>query len=646
MSAICGIVGLNGEVISNEICDAMMSALNKFQAQYSNTIHKQHVFLGCRHTSFTPESINEKLPFRDSESGLLITADAIIDNRFEILNSLDVPCNYWNQTTDSEIILLAYKKWGENCLNYLIGDYAFAIYNENNQELFCVRDPIGKRTLYYCCTAGFFAFSTTIEPLLKTLDEKIELNEEWIVRLLTFRDINHDISCEQTVYNNIMQLLPAQKMVIRREGIRKKTQYWTPLNASIVRYKTDAEYEEAFYSIFSEAVNCRLRTNKSIGVMVSGGLDSASVASVAASKLQMQNKKLYAYCSIPFDGYIDYLDKHRIANESAYVNSLTEKYSNIVVNFVKSSDKNSITDVNNLINILEQPYYIIENFFWINEIASNAVRDNCSIMLTGQSGNATISFGTMPAFLLTMFRKGKWVRLYREIEHFSKLVNVKSEYILKNFILNYLLNNFINYYRTLKYKPQRINELVLLNPYLIDKYELGKIISKVNDNSKECNSFHKSRIILSKPNLFCQTGLLDTKLSLNYGLQFRDPTSDKRIYEFCFGIPDEQFVKNGQDRSLVRRGLEGILPDKIRFNFTKRGYQSADWVQRLKPVWKNFRQEISELVKTDMMQHYIDIKTIEDFLNKIGDVPTEKNMREIRGLVICYILYKFLRNIK
>src|SRR5690606_32771619 len=113
----------------------------------------------------TPESIGELNPFYDSERQLVITADAIIDNRSELFQLLQIQQERRLDITDAELILLSYSKWGEDSPKYLIGDFAYIIWDERDQKLFAARDFSGSRTLYYHWNGVRLAMCTTLNPL-------------------------------------------------------------------------------------------------------------------------------------------------------------------------------------------------------------------------------------------------------------------------------------------------------------------------------------------------------------------------------------------------------------------------------------------------------------------------------------------------
>lgn len=134
MSAIAGILHFNNEPVNPKAGMNMMQTLSRYPADAVQTWQNQQIFLGCHAQWITPESIREQLPFYDYEKQLVITSDAIIDNRTELFERLQVHHALRKEMPDSQIILLSYEKWGEDCAKYLVGDFAFMIWDEKNES--------------------------------------------------------------------------------------------------------------------------------------------------------------------------------------------------------------------------------------------------------------------------------------------------------------------------------------------------------------------------------------------------------------------------------------------------------------------------------------------------------------------------------
>ena len=164
MSSIFGILNFDHKNVTDEI-QLMKASLHQWASDTSNVWIEESSGLGNILLLNTPESIHEKLPYYNEISDLCITADARIDNKDDLYRNLDIKPSQ-QIIPDSELILLAYQKYGERCTEYLIGDFAFAIWDGKKQALFCARDQMGVKPFFYYCNEQFFAFATEKKGLL------------------------------------------------------------------------------------------------------------------------------------------------------------------------------------------------------------------------------------------------------------------------------------------------------------------------------------------------------------------------------------------------------------------------------------------------------------------------------------------------
>ena len=188
-----------------------------------------------------------------------ITANARIDARDERL-------------TDAELILHAYEKWGDDCVKHLLGDFAFAIWDDRRKRLFCARDHFGVKPFFYTHIGDKFNFSST----LNELKVSTTLNEIAIGDYLLF-GVNQDQST--TVFKDIQRLPPGHILIVENNQI-KIQRYWTPSLPALIRFRDPDQYVERFLELLSLAVRDRLRTDR-VAVSMSGGLDSTSLAAIA-----------------------------------------------------------------------------------------------------------------------------------------------------------------------------------------------------------------------------------------------------------------------------------------------------------------------------------------------------------------------------
>ncbi len=284
MSVICGIYYCDGRPAAPETGAALLREFGVYHADYTGTWHGGSVFFGCHTQHVTPESVEGILPYRDELHGLTITADIIIDNRAELCDRLCIETTLRDSLPDSRLILLAYQKWDSDCPKYILGDYAFVIWDEKRQQMFCAVDPTGTRAFYYYLSGGFFAFSTLLRPLFILPEVVKKYSETWIADFLAIPTVMHQLDPELTLYEHVYLLPAGHTMTVGTGGARKQV-YWQAQRQPELKLSSDAEYEDAFREVLGEAVRCRLRSTRRVGVMMSGGLDSTAVACLAAREL-------------------------------------------------------------------------------------------------------------------------------------------------------------------------------------------------------------------------------------------------------------------------------------------------------------------------------------------------------------------------
>lgn len=642
MSAICGVY-YNNVAGGFAEAEAMFNELGKHKFDASHSWQKENVFLGCHLLQIVPESYNEILPCCDPESSLVITADAIIDNRDELFKLLGIPKQAQNMA-DSLLILAAFKKWGVKCLEQLAGDFAFAIWDEKKQELFCARDQVGKRTFYYYHSHGTFAFCTLMKPLFNLSVIKKQLNDVYVADFLALPAVTGEVDPTITIYKDIYPLPPAHAMLINAEG-KKQWQYWCVEQNNPIRYSSDAEYEEAFREVYTEAVRCRLRSIKPVGVYLSGGLDSSSVAAIAA-KLNHKNEKIYGFTQVPMKGYVNWLPQRQIADESQYVKALAEFCGGIEANFVASEGISPFNEIDSKIRTLEQPYKTFENSYWMNEILRRAAAMGIGVMLDGQSGNATVSWGSWDAYTRYLLKSLRLKEYYKEKRMQSERRKGQVLRMILSDLYQYLPRRFRRYRYEAKGGENYFYTLSPINPAFMQAMQVEKRFARLGIDPlflDKADSFVQ-RTKLLRPAGFSHLGAMETKAALDLGIVRRDPTRDKRLIEFCMNIPENQWVRGGNERCLIRRAMRGYLPDMIRLNTTVRGKQAADCMQRIAPQWEQITAEVAAIGKSELERKYLDINKIKNCLNENRGLDSSNgNNAAVRLMIRALIFTRFLR---
>jgi len=641
MSAIAGIIQRTNQPLNKNDLHNFNQLMNKYKVNKSSMWKTERVYLSCHMHWITPESVQEELPFYDKEAGLVITADAIIDNRDELFDVIGIDTFKRENMSDSQLILQAFKKWGKNAPSHLIGDFSFMIWDERNRELFGARDLLGTRNLYYSEEADNFAFCTAIAPLLELCGRKRELNEVWLSEFLAIPSFIETIDPHQTVYNKVLQLPPGHSICLSESGGGIVSSYGSLIPSGTLHLKNSDDYLEAFQEVFHAAINSRLRSMRPISATLSGGLDSSSIVSVAAKSLLERGERLRTYSMIPVKGFEDWTSKSEIADESEYIQATVDYVGNINSKFLSSPGKSPLSEIDEMLAILEMPYKNFENTFRIKEVYEKASEDGAGILLTGAKGNFTISWGSAIEYYSLLFKKMRWLSFYQELNLFSKQAGVGRKRLLS----------------TIKRHAFPSGDMVSLQgksdvPSLIspDFAKRMNVMDRLQNENVGINHY-RNDVLKERQNYFQDLGALNlqgtfaSKMSLHHGVWERDPTSDARLVRFCLSLPFQQFVYGGIGRSLIRRSTKGELPDKVRLNQRIRGIQGVDWVQRMIPQWKSFLIELHQMCKDSSMNDYMDTSSIQIAIEKVGKSPSPDQVGDpnIKYLMRSLIMYRFLK---
>ncbi|MFD0829862.1 lasso peptide isopeptide bond-forming cyclase [Neobacillus sp. M.A.Huq-85] len=643
MSAIAGIFHFNDEPINLEHGRRMMKELEKYPADDVQIWHSDKVFLGCHAQWITPESIGEKLPYYDEERKLAITADAIIDNREELFEKLQIKKSKQKAITDSELILLSYDKWGEDSPKYLVGDFAFVLWDEREQKIFGARDPSGYRTLYYFRNHSRFTFCTTIEPLMSLPYIEKKLNENYFAEFLAIAGMFDTVDAHMTPFKNIEQIPPFHTVSIV-EGAINLIRYGTFTPKEKLKLKSDEEYVEAFQEVFQKAVNCRLRTFREIGSQLSGGLDSGAIVGFAAKELQKENKTLHTFSYIPPKDFVDFTHKQLMPDERPFIKKTVEYVGGISDHYYDFEGRSSYTEIDEYLEVMEMPYKFAENSFWLRGIFEKAHEKGVGILLNGDKGNSTISWGSALDFYAILLKRFKWLRLFQEIQLYSMKTGGARFRLLPDIVRSGFpfLNKMVQ-------KGKEVKFPILINSEFAERMAVFTKLKEygIDDtgNLSTQNIFEQRRTVFEDIAAWNSGSTFNAKLSLRYKLWKRDPTNDIRVTHYCFSLPEDQFVHNGLDRALIRRSTENILPDQIRLNQRIRGIQGADWLHRMNPNWNMLLEEVKEILKDSYVLEFLNEKVIRSALVKSENGLRIESMADpdYRILMRTVIVYRLIK---
>lgn len=254
---------------------------------------------------------------------LWLKANARIDGREELIQKLKLTVK--ESLSDDELILHAYEAWGEDCVEHLIGDFSFAIWDGRLQRLFCARDHFGVKPFFYTHVSDHFNFSSSLNALRLDPCVSDTLNEIAIGDYLLF-GVNQDHST--TIFKDIQRLPPGHTLTVANNTITIR-RYWAPSIPVEVRFRDSESYVERFSELLARAVADRLRTDR-VAISMSGGLDSTSLAAIASE----HGATVHAF-SVVYDSLIP--------DQERYYSMAAAEYLNIPITHV-SADRYSLFD--------------------------------------------------------------------------------------------------------------------------------------------------------------------------------------------------------------------------------------------------------------------------------------------------------------
>ena len=597
MSAITGIFYRNGRSVDPELIRKMNNKLSHRGPDGSSTWCEGSVAFGHQMLFTTAESLHEKLPFEDEESGLVITADARIDNRKELSELLELEDT--EEVSDSLFIIKAYEKWGENCPDKLLGDFAFAIWDKNNEKLFCARDHMGVKPFYYYLSDDAFFFATEMKALFTIKEVPYKLNEMGLAFYLMM--IEDDKS---TFYEDIFSFAPAHFLTIDHTGHELK-KYWEIDAESEIILNSEKEYITAFREIFFEAVKCRLRSVFPIGFELSGGLDSSSIVSVAKkilSKDKKSNLNIKTF-SIVYDDFPQ-------SDERYYINSI-----------INTGGIESILIFGDLISPLEQ----IETILWYQEqpfftpfistkwnVYKKMRENDVRINLGGTGGDNVISYGTN--YLQELAITFKWKKLVKELKGYANRANINFINLFFSKVFFPLIPDCIKYLKPF-YNNRKPN-ISVLNKDFANKVKAKKYLNDIYwKPRKGVHTAKKLHYILLNSFTDLHVIEIENKSSSAFSIESRFPFLDKRLIEFCYAIPTEMKFKFGWSRYILRVSMERILPQKNQWRPYKAG---VDPVYDKNLLFEKKRLEHIICSDNDIIKDFIDLEMLQDTYKKFS----------------------------
>jgi asparagine synthase (glutamine-hydrolysing) len=557
------------------------------------------IALGINSSINLPEDIFDAQPIWSQDRSACMVSDVRLDNRAELAGKLDLrdPPGL----SDSAFLMAAWLRWGTSCFDHILGAFAFAVWMPQRQEIFAARDHTGEQPLFYHRGKNLFALASMPKGLLALPSVSSAMRESYLADWIGA--LKPDPS--STFYQEVDRVLPGHFIRVTRDSFESR-RYWHPTDAKPTRYKRDQDYAEALVELLDRATEARLRSTRPVGSFLSAGLDSSSITASAARLLAAEGKSLTSFTSVPRPGFDGKSDRWHLPHEAEGAAEVARLYPNIEHRTVDSCGYDLLTTTNAWTDAMDQPVLNVVNTLWYTAILDQARQSGIGVMLDGTTGNVTISYNSWN-ILNQFLRRGQWIRLLRT----AHALNRRGAITWRG-SARCATRSLIPMGLTRALVPKKNLEGVydfLANPQWIKRFHLKERIF---------NSIYTPprSLVEEHTNLFdgYDIGPIRAGAQALTGVEVRDPASDKRIYEFCFSIPREQYIAGGDSRSLIRRAMQGRLPQSTLNRYT-RGLQGADWYIPMTESLPAMRDEILRLKESPAAAEALDLPAMQKLLD-------------------------------
>ncbi|MDS1030606.1 asparagine synthase (glutamine-hydrolyzing) [Bacillota bacterium LX-D] len=524
---MCGIAGWINlkENISTEcaVINKMADTLNKRGPDQSGSYYSEHAVFGHKRlVVIDPQGGSQPMVRTFNGKKYVIVYNGELYNTEELRKELLQKGFRFQAYSDTEVLLLSYIYWGEECLKYLNGIFAFAIWNETEESLFMARDPLGVKPLFYTTTANSLIFGSEIKALLAHPQVKTVITEEGLTELLSLGPAR---SLGSGIFANIREIPPAYWAVYNSHGLQLH-QYWQ-LNCYEHKEDLGTTAEHIRY-LLVDAIERQLVSDVPLCTFLSGGLDSSAISAVAAAKFKEQGKVLSTY-SLEYEDNQAYYQPNEFEPTSdaewAWVmaRSIGSNHQSVVLNnydvaaaleaAVRAHDLPGMADIDSSL------------YLFCREI-----RKKNTVSVSGECADEI--FGGYP-----------WYRRSEDLNcntfPWSKSINERKQLLHKSL--------------------QKID----LEGCVQEQY--AKTLAQVPVLPSDSPQEQQMKKLFYLNLKWFMITLLNRKdrMSMANSLEVRVPFADYRLVEYAFNLPSELKFHGGREKGLLRLALQGILPPEI-----------------------------------------------------------------------------------
>lgn len=593
MSHLFTLINTTQEPVSKEKLTHVAETMRFWLPDQIETANHKNIGMGL--LSLHTGSFTSELYRKDK---LFLVCDARLDNKEELCTRLRLRKKTQSPAT---ILAEAYKKWGLDCAKYLLGDFAFSLYNEEEQSLLLVRDQIGIKPLYYYHGPRHFIAGSGIKSIKAFQLAEHPLSHSYIGSMLTGQVAGKEQSC----YENIKQLPPGHTLLLKNKQIHL-SQYWDMNPKRTLCFKDENEYIEGLREKISCSVQRRIKDIQHPGCELSGGIDSSAVFSFAHEK----NPGITAFSHV-----MDEEEKRNLfpkKDERAFIESLMQHRQSRQIHYVTSKNED-------LPATLKKYCYLFDGvthsaFHLLSNPLYKGVSDHkINVLLSGFGGDELVS-SKAHGYLNELAVNKQWKTLYAELQA-RKSGSQASIAWMKKALKSYLPIDEITT-EIEKMRDKQFNHFPL-NPAFCHAQNLRRQYKNKTNLPKSPILSQKQYEQINHPHVANRLAHCATAAE-SRRIEYRYPLLDIELMEYYLALPAAIKQKNGIIRYPIRKAIAGYVPEMIQWRTDK----SFHTIPNFFALYYNHFDAISELIAnaahTDA-SHYIDLPRLEQWSRELLD---------------------------
>lgn len=527
-----------------------------------------------------PEGGKQPMTKEKSGNRYTICYNGELYNTEEIRRELLIKGYSFKGHSDTEVLLSAYIEWQEECVQYLNGIFAFAVWDENRQQLFIGRDRLGVKPLFFAEIGSGIVFGSELKAVLAHPDLKTEVDREGLSEVF---GLGPSRSPGVGVFKGVKELRPGHALLLTVNGL-KVWRYWNVKSEE--HGDSLGETIEKVRFLVTDAVTRQLVSDVPLCTFLSGGVDSSAITAIAAKQFEQDGKGQLSTYSIDYEGNDLFFKENEFQpnSDSAFIQKMVKSYgtkhhSNIISQIDLANHLTEAVHVRDLPGMAD----IDSSLLWF----CREIKKDFVVSLSGECADEI--FGGYPWFYRDddLNRQGfPWMRSANQ-----------RQGILRG-----------------KWQSR-----LMLPEYIMDRYSETIAETPRLDNENEQDAKRRELFYLNM--IWFMTTLLDRKdrMSMGASLEVRVPFADHRLVEYVWNIPWEMKTFGHREKGILRKALEGLLPDEVLYR-KKSPYPKTHHPEYTKQVNLLLADALSD--KSSALHEFFDPKVLKEIIETKGSAFT------------------------